>query len=120
MQIVDFFLGTFWVAAVGIIWFCTDWFIHYSQLFGVFETFRLRYTTFIHGGEGRYFPEFLHHISLRTVNRFGKFALKLLSCPFCLLMWLSVAASIVLQNLVLIAPIYVCSLVILLHLKTKM
>ncbi len=120
MQFVNFFLGTCWVTAIGIIWFCTDWFIHYSQLFNVFEDLRLRYTSFIMGGEGRYFPEFLHEISLATDNRFTKFLLKLVSCPFCLLVWLSIAAGIILNHLIFIAPIYVCSLIILLHVKRKM
>jgi len=120
MQISEFFLGVAWVSSVGIVWFCTDWFVHYSQLFGIFETMRLRYSSFILGGEGRYFPEFLHQISLTTKNKFGKFALKLLSCPFCLLMWLSMAAGISMQSWELIAPIYVSSLIILLHIKGKM
>ena len=120
MQFVDFFLGVSWVSFVAIIWFCTDWFSHYSQLFGVFEATRLRYTSFILGGEKRYFPEFLYSISLDTTNRVCKFGLKLLSCPFCLLAWLSIAAGTLLQSWWLIAPIYVTSLIILLHIKGKM
>jgi hypothetical protein len=120
MQIANFFLGTFWVTAVAIVWFCTDWFVHYTQLFGILENMRLRYTSYIMGGEGRYFPEFLHQISLTNPNRFAKFILKLVSCPFCLLAWLSVIAGSILGSLALIAPIYVCSLVILMHVKSKM
>ena len=120
MLFLDFFLGTCWVAAFGIIWFCTDWFIHYSQLFGCFENTRLKYADFILKNNDKYFPDFLYQRSLLITNRFLKFTLKLASCPFCLLIWISAAFAFLVGHFLLAAPIYVGSLLILLIVKKLM
>jgi len=68
MLIEQFFYGVFWISAVSIIWFYTDWFIHYTQLLGIAETERVAYLDFIQKNPDKYFPDFLFKKSLNTEN----------------------------------------------------
>lgn len=106
----EFFYTIFWIVTLSIIWFRTDWFVHYSQLFGMCESLRLQFTKFIQTNSNYYFPDFLYKVSLKIACRWKKFLLKLISCPFCLLFWLSCIGALILNSLVLIGPIYVASL----------
>lgn len=117
MLFVDFFLGTFWTTLISIVWFRTDWFIHYTQLFGIAEQTRLKYTFFIKNNPEKYLPDFLFEQSLNTDNRIIKFVYKLASCPLCTMFWLSLGISLIFANVVLTAPVYVCSLFIFLQIK---
>ncbi len=118
MLFVDFFLYTFLVSAISIVWFCTDWFIHYSQLFGFAENLRLKYTSYITKHSDKYFPDFLYTLTPTIESKILKFVLKLASCPFCLNFWISVGVCVF--HPMLIAPVYVCSLFILLQIKKMM
>ena len=108
---VIFYLSSF-VSTFAIIWFYTDTFLYYSQLFGIFENTRLQYTTFINKNPDKYFPDFLFELGLISKNKFIKFLCKLVSCPFCLILWLSLFVSFCVSNIFLTAPIYITSLVI--------
>jgi hypothetical protein len=79
---------------IFIVWFNTDAVVHYLQLLNLFEKARLDYLAFTNQNPLLYFPDFLYKVSLRTQNRVLKFLLKLLSCPFCIGVWLSFTASI--------------------------
>lgn len=117
MLIVEIFYCTFWISAISVLWFYTDWFIHYSQLLGFAEDFRLRYTTYIRNNPDKYFPDFLFDLSLKTNNRYIKFIYKLVSCPFCLLFWLAFGSSLFCSTIATAAPIYILSLLIVLQIK---
>ena len=117
MLMVEIFYCTFWISAISVLWFYTDWFIHYSQLIGIAEDFRLRYTTFIQNNPDKYFPDFLFNLSLKTNNRYIKFVYKLISCPFCLLFWLALISSFFCSTIAAAAPIYILSLFIVLQIK---
>lgn len=118
MGLVEIFYGIFWVSLVSICWFYTDWVLHYTQLLGVLEEFRIKFQSFIKNNPDKYFPDYLYKLSLTTSNRIQKFVLKLLSCPFCLNFWLSVIAALFFsQNLVNVAPIYVISMLLVLQIK---
>ena len=108
---VIFYLSSL-VSTFAIVWFYTDTFLYYSQLFGIFENTRLQYTTFINKNPDKYFPDFLFELGLTSKNKFIKFLCKLVSCPFCLIFWLSLFASFSVLNIFLTAPIYITSLVI--------
>ena len=108
---VIFYLSSF-VSTFAIVWFYTDTFLYYSQLLGIFENVRLQYTSFINKNPDKYFPDFLHEKGVTFENRVIKFLCKLVSCPFCLLLWLSLFSSLFVSNILLIAPIYITSLVI--------
>jgi hypothetical protein len=108
---VIFYLSSF-VSTFAIVWFYTDTFLYYSQLFGIFENTRLQYTTFINKNPDKYFPDFLFELGLTSKNKFIKFLCKLVSCPFCLILWLSLFAGLCVSNIFLTAPIYITSLVI--------
>jgi hypothetical protein len=81
------------------------------------EDLRLKYTSFIKDNPSKYMPDFLYERSLLTDNRFKKFILKLVSCPFCLGFWLAVIASLGTSNIITAAPIYVISLLLVLQIK---
>lgn len=117
MLIVEIFYCTFWVSAISIVWFCTDWLLHYSQLFGFAKNTRINYELFIKQNPDKYFPDFLFEESLFCKNRFIKFLYKLLSCPFCLIAWLSLISSFICSNFIIAAPTYVLSLFIVLQIK---
>jgi len=95
MGLVEIFYGIFWVSLISICWFYTDWIIHYTQLFGIAKNFRIKLQAFVKQHPDKYFPDYLYICSLNTNNNVKKFILKLLSCPFCLNFWLSVAAAFV-------------------------
>ncbi len=117
MLLEQIFYSTFWVSAFSIVWFCTDWFIHYTQLLGIMEKARTAYTLFISNNPDKYFPDFLFELSKFTDNRFIKFICKMLSCPFCLMVWLSLLSSTFYGNAIIAAPVYVLSLFIVLKIK---
>jgi len=120
MLVEQIFYSIFWVSTISVIWFCTDWFVHYSQLFKIWENMRLLYTSHILKNKDDFFPEFLYKQSLKTNNRIHKFLLKLISCPFCLNFWLAVIAGTICKNVLVIGPVYVLSLFILLQIKKMM
>jgi hypothetical protein len=117
MLIVEIFYCTFWISAISIIWFYTDWFIHYSQLLKIAENVRLKYTFFIKNNPTKYFPDFLYELSMNTSNRYFKFLLKLISCPLCLIFWLSAIFALANSNIIIAAPVYILSLFIVLQIK---
>ena len=117
MQMDEIFYCTFWISAISIVWFCTDWFIHYTQLFNISTKTRESYTLFIKENPDKYFPDFLFALSLKINNRLVKFMCKMASCPFCLMLWMSIVASVICSNVIIAAPIYVLSLFILLQIK---
>ena len=120
MLLNDIFYSIFWVSAISIVWFCTDWIVHYMQLLNFNKKMQLSYKKFIAENANGYFPDFLYELSHATENKFLKFGLKLVSCPFCLIFWLSGIASFVCSNVLLTAPIYVISLFIVLQIKKMM
>jgi hypothetical protein len=117
MLIEQIFYGVFWISAISVVWFYTDWFIHYTQLLNIAESERLSYLEFINKNPDKYFPDFLFKKSLKTENRILKFVYKLSSCPFCLILWLAFAASLICSNVLLTAPFYVLSLLVTLQIK---
>lgn len=105
------------VSTMSIIWFYTDTFLYYSQLFGIFENDRLQYVSYISKNPDKYFPDFLHEKGLRAENKFAKFLYKLISCPFCTILWLSIFSSFFVLDVFMFAPIYITSLIITLGIK---
>lgn len=112
LQLSNILYLSCFVSTASIIWFYTDTFLYYSQLFGIFENTRLQYTAFINKNPDKYFPDFLHKRGLLSKNKFIKFLCKLVSCPFCLILWLSLFSSLFVSDILLTAPIYITSLVI--------
>ena len=110
MVIAQIFYSSFWISAIAIVWFYTDWFVHYTHLLDIFEQTRADYFKYIAENPDKYFPDFLHAKSSESTNRIIKFAYKVVSCPFCLLVWMSIVAALICSNFLLAAPIYVMSL----------
>ncbi len=113
------FFCTLWISAISIIWFYTDWFIHYTQLFDIFEDFRKKYIDFIENNQEKYFPDFLHSLSLSEQSNcnFKRFAFKIASCPFCLLFWVSLLSCFAMNHPLCAAPVYVFSLILTLYVR---
>ena len=87
------------------------------QLFGIAVDMRLEYISFVIENPDKYFPDFLYEKSLNDSDPIFKFFAKMASCPFCLLTWLSVLASLVCSSSVIIAPVYILSLFVILQIK---
>lgn len=117
MLIAEIFYSTFWVSMISIIWFYTDTFLHYTQLLGIATEMRLDYMSYVIENPDRYFPNYLHEKSLECNDNVVKFLAKLISCPFCLLTWLALFASVFCSTMIIIAPVYVLSLFIVLQTK---
>jgi len=111
-----FYLSSF-VSTLSVIWFYTDTFLYYSQLFGIFENTRLCYISYINKNSDKYFPDFLHEQGLKYDNKLIKFLCKLVSCPFCLIFWLAILVSLSYGSLLVFAPVYICSVAITLGIK---
>lgn len=106
----EFFFSIFWLSTISLVWFNTDWFIHYSELFGIFTTTKEEYKLYIERYPEKYFPDFLHQISLNKEQKVLKFVMKLVSCPFCLLLWMSIITALLFLTLKHAAPLYIGSL----------
>ncbi len=117
MLLEEIFYSTFWISMISVIWFYTDWFVHYCTLFGVAGETILEYLSFIIENPTKYLPEFLYEKTLNIDNQLIKFVGKLISCPLCLHVWLAVGASVLYDNLIIAAPVYVLSLLIVLQIK---
>lgn len=91
------------------IWFKTDAFIDYCSLFNLIpQTINnYRLTT------GLSFPQFLYITYKNGIkNRFKQFLLKLVTCPVCLCMWLSIITSNLINSIILTPLLYILSLFI--------
>lgn len=117
MLLTEIFYSTFWVSMISIIWFYTDWFVHYGQLLGFAINLRLEYLSYVIENPDSYFPDFLYEKSLASDDHIIKFLAKVVSCPFCLITWLSVGASFVYGDFIMTAPVYILSLFIVLQIK---
>lgn len=119
MPFVEILLAVSWISFISVIWFYTDTVLYYSQLFGIFENTRLKVTAFIKEHPDKYFPDYLYSRSLKIKDPKIKFILKLISCPFCLIVWLSFIAALIMNNIMLTAPIYLLSLFVVLEVRKR-
>ena len=117
MHIDEIFYGVFWVSAILTIWFYTDWFAYYTQLFNCASDIRLLYQAYKLENPDAFFSDFLYAKALATNNRFSKFVLKLISCPLCSGVWLSLIFCFCFSDLLNFAPVYVGSLFVILQIK---
>ena len=100
MLIEEIFYSVFWISAVSVVWFYTDWFIHYTQLLGIVVNFRLEYLSFVIENPDRYFPDFLREKSIESNEPIIKFLGKIVSCPLCLHVWLSIICALLYNNFI--------------------
>jgi hypothetical protein len=113
MSIEVFFLGLSWILMFLIVWFQTDVFVHYFQLFKLFEKQRIEYAIFVKENPSLFFPDFLYKLSIKAENRLLKFILKLVSCPFCINFWFCVATNVLCSSTLITIPLfYVTSIII--------
>lgn len=117
MPTEEIFYSVFWISMFSVIWFYTDFVIHYAQLLGICLEMRLDYMSYVIDNPDKYFPDYLYDKSLSSDDSVIKFAAKIISCPFCLLVWLSMLAAIICSNFIIAAPIYVISLFVTLQIK---
>jgi len=117
MHIEEIFYGIFWVSMISVVWFYTDWFVQYSQLFNIGNNLRILYQAFQFENPNAFFTDFLYYKSTNTKNKLLKFVLKLISCPFCLGVWLALGFCFVFSNPINTAPVYIGALFVTLQIK---
>ena len=117
MLATKIFYSGCWISMICILWFYTDFFVQYIQLLGIGSNLLSKYTIHITENPDNYFPDFLYINSLSSQNKFTIFISKLISCPFCLICWLSAIGAIVCSDIVALAPIYLLSLSITFQIK---
>ena len=97
------------IVCILILWFKTDAFIDYCKLFNVFTPLvkNFNYST------SRSFPQYLYVTYKNGIkNRFNLFLLKLVTCPLCLSLWLSIVSGILFGCIFSIPLLYISSLFI--------
>lgn len=117
MLLEQIFYGCFWISAISILWFYTDWFVYYAELLGIFGNIRREYATYIANNPDSFFSSFLYIYTINNSNKIYRFIFKLLDCPFCLILWLSLIWCLCISQLKLLGPIYVISLSIVLKIR---
>lgn len=117
MVLEEIFYSVSFVSTFGVIWFYTDFVSYYLSLFNIMQTFNLEYLSYIAENPYKYFPDFLHEKSLHSSNRFVKFCLKLLSCPFCLLFWGSLLVCSITSTYLNTGVVYLISLLVMAQIK---
>lgn len=103
-----FFNLTAIIIMILTVWFKTDAFVDYLKLLGVKKLFtdydaKTSYFNFSSYLDGEFYNI--------TQNRYGRFLLKLLTCPKCLGFWLCVAVFVLSGCIELLPLGYVCSLI---------
>ncbi len=118
MLLTELFYSVFWVVCISVIWFYTDFVMYYCELLNCKKDLIAEYKDYIKEQPFKYFPDFLFYKFSYTDQKLSNFLAKLCSCPFCFIFWASIFAGMLCKNLILIAPIYVLSLIIILKIKS--
>lgn len=111
------FYGSLWITMISIMWFYTDWFVYYTELVGLFANLRFRYASHLINYPEDTFSRFLYVSNIDATNRITKFFTKLGDCPFCVIFWLSIIASLLLREWIIVGPCYVISLALTLKIR---
>lgn len=117
MLLADLFYGFFWTCAISFIWFYTDSFVYYSQLFRVFNKTRLEFQSYLLVKPSSLFTDFLAVKASSESNVVKKFVLKLSSCILCFSFWVAIAVCLFIGNVGLTAPTYILTISFLLGIK---
>lgn len=109
MCIVNIFLVLTAILSLLFIWFKTTAFYDYCCLFGLkflFKNFDKH--------PNISFPQylFLNKEKISNNKQYLIFLLKLISCPICTNFWLCVCGAILLQNVFMVFPLYILTLLI--------
>jgi hypothetical protein len=94
------------VTSLLFLWFKTDAFISYCELLGVFKTCIKSYYHTVNLS----FPQFLFSMYRNHNKPLFRFVIKLITCPVCLGLWLSVAVCVFSSCLPLTFLVYITSL----------
>ena len=113
---LEFVIVTTIISFILIIWFKTDAFVEYCNLFGV-NFFLKDYNQSTAYNLVEYINQIGPHVSRE--KRMQRFFLKLISCPYCVNVWLSLIGSIFLNNILLLPALYILSLFIFFKLKSS-
>lgn len=103
---VEFFYSLTFTVFFLIIWFKTDVFYQYCELFDM-HWFLFGYTE----NSTLTFPQYLYtKRHLITKSKYLLFYFKLISCPLCLGFWLSMLFTTVFSSLLLLPAVYLFSI----------
>lgn len=96
-------ISIFWCVFLLFIWFKTDFFIQYSQLFGLSNRFKI--TDWQKYRISNPKISYLEYLSIKKKNFFTK----LISCQPCILFWIVLIISIINNHLYYFPLIYILS-----------
>ena len=96
------------VTSLLFLWFKTNTFISYCELFRVFKTCIRHYNSTVNLS----FPQFLFNSYKNTNNLVFRFVIKLITCPVCLALWLSLAVCTFSGCITLTFLVYITSLLL--------
>ena len=102
---LNFFYSLSFVTFLLIVWFKTDAFVQYCQLFGL-KFLLLGYEE----NNNLTFPQYLYTKRLITPNKYLQFYFKLISCPICLGFWISLVFGALFCSLLAVPAVYISSL----------
>jgi hypothetical protein len=94
------------IALILLIWFKTDAFLEYCLLFNIENWFKFNEYKY----EQIAIPSLTYTEFLRM--KYDTFVIKLITCPICLSVWLSIICGIIISSFVLIPIICLLSLTI--------
>jgi hypothetical protein len=94
------------VVSLLFVWFRTDAFVSYCELFNLFKPTINTFKTTLNLS----FPQFLYVSYKDSDKRVVQFVIKLITCPVCLALWLSILICLFTANLYIIPLVFVLSL----------
>ena len=118
MYLMEFFYCIGWINLLMFIWFATNAAYSYLELFHLFTKLRIQYALFLSSAPNEGFLEFLKHQSEQpNISAVVRFFLKLITCPLCICMWLSLIACFMYDDIIIVPFVYFSSLLIFLTLQ---
>lgn len=118
MILLEFFYSMCWINLIMLTWFVTDAAYSYLTLFNCLTKLRLRFAVYLTTNEDGTFISFLNYESNEpNTTPLRRFLLKLITCPLCLAMWLSILCCLLWSDVGNIAPLYIISIVTFLLLR---
>jgi hypothetical protein len=96
------------VASLLFIWFKTDAFVSYSDALGILKPLLRSYFNTVNLS----FPQFLYITYKNSNNRVLRFVIKLITCPVCLSLWLSLITCTLGNCMLLTFTVYIFSLLL--------
>jgi hypothetical protein len=107
MCVIDIFVVQAGILTILFSWFKTNVFYEYCALFGGKSFFR-EFDNYPNLSYPQYL--FINKEKITSKVQYRLFFIKLITCPVCLGFWLCVIGAVILQNVLLVFPLYIMTL----------